>query len=324
MAIEVDELVELVTFARVVAERSFTAAALAMRVSKSVVSARVSSLEERLGTKLLHRTTRRLALTSEGARLHERCVLLLQAADEARAAMERVPPLPRGVLRISAPADFSDTILGAVIAEFVKTVPDVRVELVATNSIVDLGAEGFDIGIRIGPRLAEPSLVARKLATVTKLVCASPDYLRREGTPCHPSDLVHHRCLRFLSIPVHAEWSFETEGGLVAMTSPGVIAADTTFVLREAALAGHGLAAFPLYFVHEELKSGKLVRVLADHRLSDLHIFAVRPGGGPAPAKTRAFSDFLGKWLSRATWALRVTGEGARPRPSVADKASKG
>jgi DNA-binding transcriptional LysR family regulator len=293
-------------FARVVEAKSFTLAARALSVSKSVVSKRVSALETLLGVRLLHRTTRRLSLTPEGVRLYERCLNMLRGADEALELVQGTAEEPRGILRISSNLIFSDLYLAEIITSFVKRHPHVQVELTANNNMVDLVDERVDVAIRLAPMLASSSLVARRLATTPKIVCASPAYLAEHGTPETPDDLRGHACLRFSPLPSEVEWKFRVGRLTSIIPVSGPISADTPEVLRRAALAGTGIIILPLFFVAEELAEGRLVPLLDAYPVPELGVFAVYSKGKVVPAKVRKFVDYVAARLRSAPWEEAV------------------
>jgi DNA-binding transcriptional LysR family regulator len=302
MTASLDDLVSMAMFARVVEAKSFTAAAAALSVSKSAISKRVAALEERLGARLLHRTTRRLSLTSEGARLYDRCMLILRAADEAPGLVQAEGGEPRGVLRLSCPTIFADLYLADAIVQFVERYPAVHVEVFASNDIVDLVGERVDLAIRMSPRLESSSLVARRLATVEKVVCAAPDYVRRRGIPRVPDDLRAHDCLRFSPLLPEVEWKFAVGRSTVVVPVSGPLAADSPEMLRRAALAGAGIISLPYFCIQSDLADGKLVRLLEAHPVAGLGIYAVYAKGQFVPAKLRKFVDFLAAKLRPAPW----------------------
>lgn len=293
MATSLDDLVSMAMFARVVEAKSFTAAATTLAVSKSLVSRRIAALEERLGARLLHRTTRRLALTPEGARLYGRCLEMLRAADEGPELVQDQGDEPRGVLRVNCPEIFSDVFLSDAIADFVKRYPRVAVEMSVSNTVVDLISERVDLAIRFSVRLASSSLVARRLATAPKVLCASPDYLQQRGTPRTPDDLRGHACLRFLPLPMEAEWKFRDGESDVVVPVSGPIGTDNAEALRLAALASVGVINLPLFFVAADLAAGRLIQLLDGYPILPVGIFAVYSKGKIVPTKVRKFVDHL-------------------------------
>ena len=310
MPASLDELLSLAVFARVVEARSFTKAATALGVSKSSVSARVARLEDRLGVRLLERTTRRLAVTDPGLRLYDRAARVLAAADEAAAAGESEALGPRGVLRVSAPVTFAQLHLARAVADFLRANPNVEVALATSDRLVDLVAEGFDVAVRIA-RLKDSSLVARRLTTDRLVVVGSPAYLAAAGTPRTPADLVAHRCLRYALAAPGTEWGFRGfgSGHRVPVTGP-LVASDGT-VLREAAAAGLGLAVLPSFMVASDLTAGRLVTVLEGyHGGAEVGVYAVHPHRRHVPPKVRAFVDFLATRFARPPWLATSRGAG--------------
>ena len=306
MAATPDELVSMVCFARVVEAGSFTAAAATLRVSKSVVSARVAALEDRLRARLLNRTTRRLSLTPEGLALYERCAPLLAAADAAAEAAEGAGDEPRGVLRVNAPVAFAEEHLAAPLAATLERHPRLHVELSLADRVVDLVGEGIDVAVRVSPRLEGGGLVARKLCVDRTVLVAAPAYLARRGTPARPEALLHHDCLVYSLLRVADEWRFRGPGPreLYSVPVEGRFAAASGAVLRRAALAGMGLGVLPTFMVAGDLAEGRLRRVLADAFAgTELGIYAVYPQARRIPAKGRAFVDVLAAHFRRPSWA---------------------
>ena len=290
-----DDVMAMVFFARVVEQRSFTAAAAKLGVSKSVVSARIAAFERRLRAPLLHRTTRKLSLTREGLVLYERCARVAAAADEAAAAADRTGDTPHGVLRVDAPIVFAQERLAAPVAKYLERHQQVRIALTMNDRMIDLVDEGVDVAIRITYRLAGAGLVARKLGTDRTVLCASPAYLARKGKPEAPADLVHHDCLVYSLLKEAAEWRFRAGKRIVSVPIEARFSAASGAVLRGAALAGMGLAVLPRFMVAADLDAGRLRPVIDSFEGVALGIYAVYPqpqGGRPSP-KVRAFVDLL-------------------------------
>jgi DNA-binding transcriptional LysR family regulator len=302
-----DDILSMVFFARVVQEGSFTAAAARLGVSKSVVSARVAALEDQLKVRLLHRTTRKLALTPDGLTLYERCARVTAAADQAAAAAAATGDTPRGLLRINAPTVFAQDYLAAPIAAFLERHPHVRVELGMNDRLVDLVAEGIDVAIRIVPALKDAGLVARKLASDRTVLAAAPAYLARRGTPANAGELLAHDCLVYSLLKVADEWRFREPGSRepVALPVPegwGRFAAASGAMVREAALAGMGLAVLPTFMIARHLAAGRLKQVLDSFVGVTLGVFAVYPQGPRPPSKVRAFVDLLVAHFRTPRW----------------------
>ena len=297
-----DDILGMAVFARVVEARSFTEAAKRLNLAKSAVSARVGRLEESVGVRLLHRTTRKLSLTEEGLAFYERCARLLAAADEAAAVAEEAGGAPSGTLRVTAPLAFSQLHLAPALAAFLTAQPRVTVDLGAEDRLVDLVAERFDLAIRIG-RIKDSTLVARKLAGDRLVVCGAPDYLTRRGVPRTPTDLLRHNCLRYANIPTRLDWRFRDRQGEISIVPvTGNLVAGNGTVLREAAVAGLGLAVLPSYMVAAELAAGRLRTVLGDYRRGEIGIYAVYPNRRNLPSKLRAFVDFMVERFAGTRW----------------------
>lgn len=290
MTTSLDDLLAMAIFARVVERKSFTGAASALGLSKSVVSARLAALEERLGVRLLHRTTRRLTLTEDGSRLYERCERLLTAADDAASALHGAGRVPEGLLRVSAPIAFGMQTIAPLLRDFAERCPRVRLDLSLSDGFVDVVAGGFDVAVRFARQLDE-TCVARKIGGGRRMVYASPGYLARHGAPEVPHDVVHHNCLRFAAQPV--EWSFKSGSETLIVPVQGNLVVDNAMVLRQALLDGLGLAMLPYFVVASDLASGRLQPVLERYVGEEVSIFIVLPHHRQQPAKVRAFIDLL-------------------------------
>lgn len=315
-----DDILGMAFFARVVEARSFSDAARSLGVSKSAMSARVARLEARLGVRLLHRTTRRLALTADGVRLYERCARVAAEADMAAEIAKGASSVPRGVLRIHAPPALAQSYLTAPMGDFVKSYPGVRIDLRLGDHPVDLAADGIDVAIVVARRLPDSGLSARKLASVRVAACASPTYLRRKGIPFRPQDLVLHDCLSH-AIPQAEDWHFDTDEGAVSMSTLAKFMVDDTRFLREAALHGLGIAMVPELVVTDDLRSGRLHRVLDDFQTIELGVHALHAHGRLAPASVRAFLDHLVACFRRPPWE---DGTHASPTPASVRRAKTG
>lgn len=256
-----DDILGMAFFARVVEGRSFSVAARTLGVSKSAVSARVAKLEERLGVRLLHRTTRRLALTADGVRLYERCARVVAEADEAAEVAAGASAVPRGTLRVVAPAGLAQAYLTRAIGDFLAAHPGIRIDVRLSDHVPAPLADDIDIAIRVASRLEDSGLTTRKLATIRVAVCAAPQYLRRKGIPFRPQDLVLHDALSHPIRPNTDDVSFQTEEGAVSIASLATLVADDTRFLREAALAGLGIVMLPEPLVIDDLEAGRLHRI---------------------------------------------------------------
>ena len=316
MAFDLEQLVDLALFARVVELRSFTAAAAQSKIAKSAVSRRITLLERRLGVQLLRRSTRRLALTPEGARFYEHCAKLLEDARAAEQSIATAGSAVRGTLRISAPVTFSQMHLTHALAAFLTQHPEAEIQLVTDDRFVDVVEGGFDLVVRIA-RLASASFVARRLAADRLVVCGAPAYLATRGRPQAPADLAQHNCLHYELVPRADEWRFRTDRGREAMPVRGNFSATDGTVLREAALAGVGLVVLPYFMVAPDVAAGRLELVLEASRRADIGIYGVVARARGLPLRTRALLDFLSRWFAHVDWeqpgesrAGRATGKG--------------
>jgi DNA-binding transcriptional LysR family regulator len=280
-------------FVRVTESRSFSQAARRLRSSKSVVSRLVSSLEAELGVRLFNRTTRSLTLTEAGQGYYERCARILADIDEANASVSQLQAAPRGRLRINAPMSFGFLHLAPAIPDFLARYPEVEVDMTMNDRFVDLVEDGFDLAVRIG-RLADSSLVARKLAPMRRVVCASPAYLEARGTPASPEDLAAHDCLCYSNMALSDEWRFASlDGRAWPVEVKGRLRTNNGDALRAAALQGAGLAYLPTFIVGGDLQAGTLISLLGDYIPQDSAVHAVYPHSRHLSPKVRAFVDFL-------------------------------
>jgi DNA-binding transcriptional LysR family regulator len=223
---------------------------------------------------------------------YERCVQVLSDLAEADAAVGAEQATPRGTLRLNAPMSFGTMHLAAAVADFSSQYPEVTVDMALNDRIVDLVEEGYDVAVRIG-RLADSSLIARRLAPCRMVACAAPSYLARHGEPRVPSDLSSHNCLGYTYMASWDEWRFEDPGGPASVRVSGSLNSNNGEALAAAARRGLGIIVQPTFIVGEDLKAGRLVRLLADRQLYEPAISAVYPHARHLSAKVRSFVDFL-------------------------------
>lgn len=289
-----DKLASMAVFAKVVEAGSFTAAAGQLGLSKSAVSKAVSALEDRLGARLLNRTTRRLALTEVGRAFYERCARIVAEAEEAELAVTHLQDSPRGTLRVNAPVSFGVLHLGPALAAFMPTVPELKVDLAFTDRYVDLIEEGVDVAIRIAGDLVDSSLIARKLADNEMVVAASPAYWDRAGRPGRPEELAGHRCITYAYSRNPNEWPFaDPDGRRYTVRVSGDLHTNNGDVSLCAAVAGLGVIRLPRFICGPKLASGELEAVLADAAPPRAAIYAIYPHNRHLSAKVRVFVDFL-------------------------------
>jgi DNA-binding transcriptional LysR family regulator len=294
-----DRFAGMSVFVKVVEGSSFAAAARQLRMSPAMVSKHVQTIEERLGVRLLNRTTRRVSPTEVGQSYYERCLRILSELAEAERAAADSNTTPRGLLKISAPFTFGIAHVAPAIAAYLAAHPDVSIALSLRDRFVDLLDEGFDLAIRIG-QLPDSSLIARRLIAIQTILCASPTYLRQHGTPHRPRDLATHNCLVYASSASRGEWRFlDRHGTAETEQVSGRFTADNGDALRILALEGEGIVRVPIYIVDADLAAGRLVRVLADYEAAATPVSAVYPHSRFLSAKVRSFVDFLAAHLQR-------------------------
>jgi DNA-binding transcriptional LysR family regulator len=288
-----DRVTGMQVFVRVATLGSFSAAARALHLSQTMVTKHVAALENRLGVKLLHRSTRRLVLTEGGRSYLAACERILAEIEEAEASASLDRIEPRGTLRLNVPLTFGLRQIVPALTAFSRLHPAVSVDLGLADRYVDLIEEGWDLAIRVG-RLKDSGLVARRLAPCRTIVCAAPSYLEARGAPRTLDDLSGHNCLGYtLPSAIGAgRWAFGAEGDLVVPVE-GNLRANNGDALLAAALAGQGLIYQPTFIVGDSLRDGSLLRVLSGHPTLELGVHAVLPSGRQAPAKVRAFVEFL-------------------------------
>jgi DNA-binding transcriptional LysR family regulator len=297
MNLRAADLADMAVFAAVVRAGSYTAAARAAGTSKSAASKAVARLERRLGTRLLHRTTRSLALTEAGRALEARAARMVEEAGAGAEAVGALASAPLGTLRVNGPVVFGEMHLAPALPQLLARHPGLRVELALTDQLVDAVAGGWDVVVRIAP-LADSALAIRRLARDRRVVVAAPAYLARRGTPRTPEDLRAHDCLHYTNVTRAVEWRFRGPGGALSVPTTGTLEANHGLALREAAVAGAGVGVFPEFMVAAELREGRLVELLAAHELPRrTAIHALYSRGRPTPPKVRVFLEHLAERL---------------------------
>jgi DNA-binding transcriptional LysR family regulator len=288
-----DLMSAMATFVRAVDAGSLSAAARSLPSSLTSVSRQISALEQHFGTRLLLRTTRRLALTDEGRILYERAKAIISEVKEIEAALSRDRHQPSGRIRVASPSLMGRLVIAPLLAEFLRRYPALSVDLLLVDRTVDLIEEDIHLAIRIA-RLRDSQLVARKLADLRMIVCASPAYLARRGMPETPGDLAHHDCLVFSDVPGSAEWRFADDGkaGRKIRIS-GRLWMNSLDALATAAKEGAGIARVPSWQAETDLAAGRLVRLLADYEPAPVPLHLMFQPSRPASPKIRAFVDYL-------------------------------
>jgi len=300
-----NHLAAIEAFVKVAELKSFSAAAVRLSTSKSVVSRHVSALEAQLGLRLFHRTTRSLTLTEAGRGYFERVSQILIDLEAAEQSVSHLQITPRGQLKISAPMSFGFLHLAPALPDFLAAYPELTVDVMMSDRFVDLVEEGFDLAVRIGS-LAESSMIAKKLSPIRRVICASPDYLARHGMPQTPQDLPNHQCLYNSNLPSGDEWRFQMpDVKPITVSVKGQISINNGDALRIAALNHLGLIDLPTFIVGRDLQAGTLVSVLDEYIPQRMALSAVYSHARHLSPKVRAFVDFLSQRFGpRPYWDL--------------------
>lgn len=287
----------------VVDSGSFQAAGDRLGIAKSVVSRRVSQLEQALGIRLLHRTTRSLSLTDEGRQFYQRSVQIINDLKDAELEVSQENQVVRGRLKLAAPLSFGLLHLAPAISTFLQNYPDLDLELDLNDRNVNLVDEGFDMALRIG-RLEDSNLVSRRIGRANHITCASPLYLDQRGVPRCPEDLSHHTGLQYANVSLKAQWHYRGEQGQVEQAVPRIrMRANNGEVLAKAAISGMGLVSGPSFILGQYVRSGELVQVLENYRQPSVGIYLLYPPGRLMPRRVQVFSDYLKESFGdRADW----------------------
>ncbi|WP_233234790.1 LysR family transcriptional regulator [Bordetella sp. LUAb4] len=286
-------------FAKVAETRSFTDAAKHLGLTSSAVSKAITRLEQELGVRLLHRTTRSVGLTNDGASFFERCQQILTDVGDAENALNRSRAAPHGRLRLHMPVGFGRRVIVPALSGFIERYPDLVLDAELSDRMIDLAYEGIDVAVQIGEP-ADARLIARHLCHLRFVACASPDYLARHGEPATPEDLEHHHCLAYVMMHTgrYREWQFLKDGKAVAKTVSGRLNINNAESLLEAATAGLGVAMISNFIAADALRSGRLRPVLTDYVAQGPPVSAVYLPGKNLSPKVRAFVDFLSDLIS--------------------------
>jgi len=307
------DLNDILVFTKVVETRSFTGAAEQLGLPKSTVSRRLAQLEERLGVRLVQRTTRKLALTDIGQAYYERCSRIVSDVQAAEQLVTDMQATPRGRVRMTAPIDISTRYLGRVCAAFVAANPDVTVELEASDRIVDLIEEGFDVALRFGA-LPESTLIARRLCRIDSLLVATPAYLARRGTPATIEDLDDHERVLFTPSPRVQSWTLYQGEATYEFGRPARLASNNVGAVYEAVLAGAGISVLSEFIVADDVAAGRLVQLLPSWRNRSVDAHAVYPARQNLPPRLSLFLDHLARSFDPVPWTVRAPdAAGAEP-----------
>lgn len=295
------DLNDVLVFARVVEAGSFTAAARLLGMPKTTVSRRVAALERAVGVRLLQRTTRSLGLTDAGRLYYEQAGQALRTIEEANRRLAEARAEPSGTIRISAPVGFGGY-LTATVLDFLAAYPKTRVELLLTDDRLNLIETGIDLAFRTGV-LPDSTLIARRLGSTHRVLCASPDYLARRGTPASPADLAGHDCVIAGRSAAGASWVLEGPQGQETVTVSGRFAANEMQVVAAGSIAGHGIALLPSGIAEARIRDGRLLRVLADYTTAAGGIHVVYPS-------SRHLSPLVKAFIELAAERIRAVSEG--------------
>lgn len=321
-----DRLTSMTVFTKVVESGGFSAAGRRLNMSVTMVSNHIQSLEERLGVRLLNRTTRKVSLTEAGRAYYERCSQILAEVAEADDAVGELQSTPRGVLHLNV-AQALAPVIGRVIAAYVGRYPSASVDMTMTDRMVDMIEEGFDLAVRMTP-VPESNLIVRRLASFRHILCASPSYVATHGTPTSPQQIADHNCLNYLYYPYGQDWRFVSGGSEFSVRVSGNFRCNSAVALVQAAVSGLGLFFAPSFIVAPEIRAGRLTPLLTDCLSVEFEVCALYPHRRHLSAKVRAFIDLLAQQFSLeasptsvdlgARQGIRAT-DGGKRRRSPAD-----
>jgi LysR family transcriptional regulator for bpeEF and oprC len=312
-----NKLQAMEVFVQVVDTGSFTRAADTLQLPKATVSTLVQGLEAALSAKLLHRTTRQVTVTTDGAAYYERCLRILSDVRDAEESVSRTRLSPSGRLRVDAPTGLSSEILVPALPVFFERYPDITLELGSSDRPVDLVEEGVDCAVR-GGELYDTSLIARRVGVLNFVTAASPIYLRRFGTPQHPRELGNHRCVNYFSAKTGKtyDWDFRRGDEKIDVALPGMIALNDSNAYVQAGLAGLGIIQMTDYLMMQHVLSGRMVQVLPDWTSEPLPVHVVYPQNRHLSAKVRVFVEWVAELFAKHAYlqvggALRAEGQAA-------------
>jgi DNA-binding transcriptional LysR family regulator len=287
-----DKLASLRAFVKVVELGSFSEAGRQLRLSRSAISKYIGDLEQSLGVQLLNRTTRHASPNENGQAYFERALNVLAEIDAADQAVAQLQATPRGLLRVNAPMSFGTLQLGPAIADFMALYPELQIQLILSDEQIDPVQDGFDVTLRIAD-LESSSLIARKIVPIQRLICASPDYLAKHGTPGHPSDLRSHSLLTYGFLLTGNQWKLTGKDGDHWIQPKWTLCANNAEVLRDAAIKGRGIALLPSFLAAEALREKALHSFLPEYNAPALTLYAIYPPTRHLAVKVRLFIDFL-------------------------------
>jgi DNA-binding transcriptional LysR family regulator len=288
--VNVDRLTSMTVFAKVAATRSFSGAARELGISQATASKHVQTLEDWIGTRLLHRTTRRVSLTDAGESFYIQCSRILEDMEAARNAVKPEAPV-RGSMRITAPVVFGSTRLGPLVVDFMHQHPELSLSIELCDRSVDLIEEGYDLAIRTGPTNA-PGLITWRLMTLDYVICAAPTYLAHHGVPAEPAELRSHHCITGTNIP-STNWQFNGPNGETTVPISGRLQMNNAMLRCDAARAGAGILLCADYLVDDDFANGRLVKLMPDYAPSGGALHAVSPAYRAGSPKVRSLINHL-------------------------------
>jgi len=289
----------------VVKSGSFSLASERLGMTKSAVSKRISRLEDNLGTRLFHRSTRKLTLSEAGEQFSDYACNALFVAQQGIDAATLHQGKPKGTLKINAPMTFSRLHLVPHLKEFLELYPDIKVVLSMDDKLVEMIEGGYDVGIRIGD-LKDSSLIAKKLAKCNSIICAAPEYIEKHGFPSTPNDLKTHNCIYYSLFQAGVEWTFFHRDEKFKIEPKGNFMVNNSDAICEMLLQGLGICQMPTFIVQNYLNTGRLTQILHQYRLPEHNIFAIYPERRHVPEKVRVFIDFIGEKLGSTYWESNI------------------
>lgn len=282
----------MIIFAHVVNEQSFSAAARKLDMTRSSVSKAVAKLETSLGASLLNRSTRHLSLTEIGASFYDYCTRIRYEAEEANHMIESLNAQPRGILKVAVSVAFGTLHVAPAISEFMHRYPQLEIDMTITDRVIDLAEDGYDVVVSVTKDLPL-SLVAKRLASIRRKLCATPEYFEEHGIPLNPQQLVNHNCLDYIHSGEKGMWSFNGPGGEVSIPVAGRLRINDDEALSQVVLGGFGLALLPTFIIGKDLQAKRLKSVLSEYIPIEQHVYALYLPKRNLPLKIRVFIDYL-------------------------------
>ncbi|MWP46949.1 LysR family transcriptional regulator [Gilliamella sp. Pas-s27] len=298
-----NKLLEMTVFVAVVDCSSFVDAAIKLNMSKQAVSRYIQALEDRLQVRLLQRTTRKMVITHEGQIFYLQAKAIINATIEAENNLTLDQASPQGILRVNVPVSFGILHLAPLWQNFIDKYPKIELDITLSDRVVDLLEEGYDLAVRIG-QLESSSLICRKLATTQIIAAASPDYIAKYGMPNDPNDLFNHKIVMYSQWAKKEQWHFYKGNTRQSVNLKANVYCNNGDTCRQIMLQGGGISLQPDFIIGQDLKIGRLVRVLLDYNIEDLNIYAVYPSRKLLPLRTRCLIDFLVSELNDYEWSV--------------------